>query len=532
MKKLLGKEVGKMTWCALVSIAALSVSCKDVLDLSPRNDITADQVYATAEGYKEAFLKVYGSLTMTGGNGDSSSDLGGLDASQSDFLRVYWNVQQLTSDETLCGWPDVGIPDLGYGTPNPDNVFVKGLYTRLLYTITVANEFLRESTPEKLSARGIGNASEIETYRTEARFVRAYQYWVLLDLFGSPPFITEEDPIGKTAPKQIARADLFDYVEQELLAIEPKMAAPRQNEYGRADRAAVWTLLARLYLNAEVYTGTPKYTEAVAYAVKTINEGGYSLAANYAHLFMADNHTTSRDEIILTLNYDGFRTKNFGGTTFIINSLINGEMNPADFGVPSGGWGGTRAGERLPQIFGDHSGLTDKRALFYGTKVENDVFTEFTDGLRVAKFRNKTSTGADGGSQGGTLSSLDFPIFRLADVYLMYIEAVLRGGTGGSDAQALAYFNQLRERAYGNASGHVASISLDDVLDERARELYFEGYRRTDLIRFGKFTGGSYLWPWKGGVRDGRTLEDFRKLLPLPITDIIANTNLTQNPGY
>jgi len=525
-------RINNIIYGVLAAVAVLAVSCKDVLNLSPKNDITANQVYSSAEGYKEAFLKVYGSLTMTSGYGDGESDLAGLDAGQSDFLRLYWNAQQLTSDETLCHWPDPGIPELSYSIPNPDNPLVKGLYTRLLYTITVANEFLRESTPEKLSARSIGNVAEIETYRAEVRFVRAYQYWVLLDLFGNPPFVTEENLIGKTAPRQINQTELFGYVEQELLDIELKMVAPRQNEYGRADRAAVWTLLARLYLNAEVYTGTPKYSEAVTYAGKVITDGGYSLAADYSHLFLEDNHATSRNEIILSLNYDGFQTKNFGGTTFLINSTINGEMNPAEFGVPSGGWGGNRAGEKLPQIFVDHSGSTDKRAMFYGNKVENDQFTEFSDGLRITKFRNKTSTGADGGSQGGTLSSLDFPLFRLADVYLMYTEAVTRGGAGGTAAQALDYFNQLRERAYGNNSGNVATITLDDILDERARELYFEGYRRTDLIRFGKLTGGAYLWPWKGGVRDGRAIEDFRKLLPLPTSDVIANTNLNQNPGY
>ncbi|WP_262248062.1 RagB/SusD family nutrient uptake outer membrane protein [Parapedobacter soli] len=526
MKRIISNIVGG------ILLAATVTSCsEDTLNLTPKNDITADQVYGSAEGYKEAFLKVYGSLAMTGGGGEGSSDLAGIDAGQSDFLRLYWNIQQLTSDEALCGWNDPGVPEMVYGMPEPDNIMVKGLYTRSLYTITVANEFLRESTSEKLSARGISNTAEIENYRAEARFLRAYQYWVLLDLFGNPPFITEEDIIGKVAPQQIQRADLFDYIEQELLDIESKMMQPKQNEYGRADQGAVWTLLARLYLNAEVYIGTPKYTEAITYANKVIN-GGYALAGNYAYLFLEDNYQTSKDEIILTINYDGVQTKNYGGTTFLINSTINGDMVPASFGIPTGGWGGNRTTKALPLIFGDYSGETDKRALFFGDKLENDELGEFTDGLRITKFKNVKSTGEAGASQGGTFSSLDFPLFRLADVYLMYAEAVLRGGSGGSNAQALDYFNQLRTRAYGNASGNVTTLTLDDILDERARELYFEGYRRTDLIRFGKLTGGSYIWPWKGGVKDGRSIEEFRNLLPLPTSDVIANTNLDQNTGY
>ncbi|GGE25073.1 RagB/SusD family nutrient uptake outer membrane protein [Sphingobacterium cellulitidis] len=525
------KRLIKNTIWGSMLILSISSCSEDLLDLTPKNDITADQVYSSEQGYKEAFLKIYGSLSMTSGGGEGASDLAGIDAGQSDFFRLYWNIQQLTSDETLCGWNDPGVPDMVYGTPDADNIMVKGLYTRTLYTITVVNEFLRESTPEKLSARGISNTAEIEAYRAEARFVRAYQYWVLLDLFGNPPFITEENTIGKVSPNQIKRPELFSYIEKELLAIEPIIKAAKTNEYGRADQGAVWTLLTRLYLNSQVYTGQGKYTEAITYANKIIN-GGYTLASSYANLFLEDNYVTSKDEIIFSINYDGVKTRNFGGTTFLINSLINGDMTPANYGVPTGGWGGNRSTKMVPLAFPDYSGNTDKRAMFFGDKIENDELGEFKDGLRITKFKNMKSTGTPGASQGGTFSSLDFPLFRLADVYLMYSEAVLRGGAGGSTAQALNYFNQVRRRAYGNTSGNASAISLDDILNERARELYFEGYRRTDLIRFGKFTGSNYIWPWKGGVKDGRSIEDFRTLLPLPASDVIANTNLTQNQGY
>jgi len=525
------KKYIKNTILGSMLILSITSCSEDLLDLTPKNDITANQVYSSEQGYKEAFLKVYGSLSMTSGGGEGASDLAGIDAGQSDFFRLYWNIQQLTSDETLCGWNDPGVPDMVYGTPDADNIMVKGLYTRSLYTITVANEFLRESTPEKLSSRGISNTADIDAYRAEARFVRAYQYWVLLDLFGNPPFITEDNTIGKVSPEQIKRPDLFNYIEKELLEIEPLIKAAKQNEYGRADQGAVWTLLTRLYLNAQVYSGQAKYTEAITYANKVIN-GGYALSSSYANLFLEDNYTTSKDEIIFSINYDGVKTRNYGGTTFLINSLINGEMNPVSYGVPTGGWGGNRSTKALPLAFPDYTGATDKRAMFFGDKIENDELGEFKDGLRVAKFKNVKSNGSAGASQGGTFSSLDFPLFRLADVYLMYSEAVLRGGTGGSTAQALNYFNQIRRRAYGNTTGNASAITLDDILNERARELYFEGYRRTDLIRFGKFTGSNYIWPWKGGTKDGRSIEDFRSLLPLPSSDVIANTNLTQNPGY
>ncbi|MDR6783199.1 hypothetical protein ABIE26_000313 [Pedobacter africanus] len=522
---------------ALLILASVFASCKkESLNLTPTNDIIADQVYSTPEGYKQAFAKVYASWALVGTKGPGSlvGDLAGFDPAQTDFLRQYWNLQELCSDESSCAWPDPGVPDAVYGTPGPDNNMIRGLYARCIYQITLVNEFLRESTPEKLSSRNITGqaATDIALYRSEARFLRAFQYSVLMDLYGNPPFLTEADEIGKVAPKQIKRADLFNYVESELKAIEGELAAPMTNEYGRADRAAAWTILARIYLNSEVYLGAGKgkYTEAIAYASKVIG-AGYSLAGNYKHLFLTDNRYTSK-EIILTINYDGFKTQTYGGTTFLINGNVDPGMNPASFGIPGGGWSGYRTKSTLPLLFGDYSGNTDKRALFFGNKIANDDISVSTDGLRTTKFRNVSSTGEMGGSQDGMLCSLDFPLLRLADVYLVYAEAVLRGGTGGSMGQALAYFNQIRQRAYGNASGNLTAITLNDILNERGRELYLEGYRRTDLIRFGKFSGSDYLWPWKGGVKAGKALEDFRVLFPLPSTDVIANPNLTQNTGY
>ena len=125
-------------------------------------------------------------------------------------------------------------------------------------------------------------------------------------------------------------------------------------------------------------------------------------------------------------------------------------------------------------------------------------------------------------------------MFRLADAYLMYAEAVLRGGSGGSRATALGYVNALRQRAYSNTSGNItdSGLTLDFILDERGRELYWEGCRRTDLVRFGQFTNGSYVWEWKGNVKNGARTSSYRDLYPIPINDLNANPNLKQNAGY
>lgn len=518
----------KIFTATAILLATLS-SCKKDLNLTPTNDLTSDKVYATAAGYKQVLAKVYASFATTSGSGSDKSDLGGIDAGTSDFIRLYWNAQELPTDEGLCVWNDPGVYELNYLTYSSENVILRGLYTRSLYQITVANEFLRESTDEKLASRNItgADASNIATYRAEARFLRAYQYWVLMDLFGNPPILTEDNAIGIVSPQQIKRAELFKYVESELLAVEPLLQT--KPEYGRASKGAADMLLSRLYLNASVYTGTAKNTEAITYASKVI-AGAYSLQLNYQNLFLADNDQNN-PETILAINYDGNFTQNYGGTTFIINASINGDMNPASFGVPNGGWGGIHASSTLPAMFGTAT-ATDKRYLFFGTKAANDDIGVFTDGLRVTKFKNINQAGTPASSTNGTFTSVDFPLFRLAEAYLNYAEAVLRGGTGGTTANAIAYVNLLRNRAYGNASGNVSSLTLDNILSERAKEFYWEGYRRTDLVRFGKFTDGSYIWPFKGGVKAGRAVDATRSIFPLPSADVIANTNLTQNPGY
>ncbi|HOY14434.1 MAG TPA: RagB/SusD family nutrient uptake outer membrane protein, partial [Saprospiraceae bacterium] len=139
-------------------------------------------------------------------------------------------------------------------------------------------------------------------------------------------------------------------------------------------------------------------------------------------------------------------------------------------------------------------------------------------------------TGAVGSNL--TFPDTDFPMFRLADVYLMHAEALLRGN--GSKTAALQSINKVRERAYTDVSGNLAesALTLDFILDERARELLWECHRRTDLVRFGKFTGGDYIWPWKGGVKNGVSTAAYKNVFPIPSSDIGSNPTLKQNEGY
>ncbi len=514
-----------------LAFAALLVACTKDLDRNPKYGLTTDGLYKDEAGYRSSLAKIYGGLALTGNVGpDGSGDLGGIDEGFSSYLRQYWNLQELSTDEAVIAWNDQTIKDFHSMSWTSSDAFNRALYSRIFYQITLANAFIREAAPDKVSGRGITgvDADKIKGYLAEARFLRALSYYHALDLFGNPTFVTEKDDIGAFLPKQTEKSELYNYVETEAKALETLLPEPRQNEYARADKAAVWMLLANLYLNAKQYIGTEKNTEAITYSLKVIN-AGYTLEPKYGDLFLADNHKSK--EIIFPVAFDGIRTRTWGGTTYLVHGPIGGDMSITDFGVDAA-WGGLRTTKAFVNKFSDITGNTDKRAMFQtnGQNLEINDIGEFRDGYGIRKWKNVTSTGVRGSN--ATWVDTDYPMFRLGEAFLIYAEAVLRGGTGGSTATALTYVNNLRQRAYTNTSGNLTAITLDDILDERARELYWEGKRRTDLIRFDKFTTGTYLWPWKGGVAAGRSVESFRNLYPIPAPELNSNPNLKQNPGY
>lgn len=525
----------------LFVLAAVS-SCAKKLDLFPQNDLTPEKAYSTPAGYKSVLAKIYGTMATSGNAGPAGApDISGnLDeGSQIPFIRMFFNCQELPTDEAVVAWNDQTIKDFHNLNWSAGDPFLKGLYARPIYNVTLINEYLRECTAEKLAERGItgADADEISKSVAEVRFLRAFNYWVMMDIFGKSTFVTEADDIGANLPREINRADLFAYIESELLAIDGDLAPVKTIEYGRVDQGAAWALLARMYLNAEVYIGTPKYTEAVTYAAKVIG-GGYSLYPSYPGLFMADNDKAT-NEFIYAINCDGVKTTGYGNTTFFVHCAAGDDAS--EYGV-SGGWYGYRATSALVTKFADRTGATDRRALFttsrFGTSDEQlriDDVGDFNDGPHVKKYVNLRSDGAPTTDASGTFSDVDFPVFRLAEMYLIYAEGVLRGGSGGSRSTALSYINLLRQRAYGTTSnGQVndTELTLDFILDERARELYWEGHRRTDLIRYGLLTTGTYLWPWKGGVASGTSKSDIYNLFAIPASNLVANPNLTQNPGY
>jgi len=533
------------TILAVFTIAFFMQSCENRLDLEPEDErLTADAAFENPEAYKEFLAKIYAGISLSGQQGPAGApDLAGLDEGFSNYFRLYWKMQELTSDEALIAWNDGTIQDLHKQVWTSGNEFIRTMYTRLMYQVALTNEFLRQTTEAKLRDRGVDATlrAEIQIYRAEVRFMRALTYWHAMDLYANPPFVTENDGVGAFLPPQIQSKDLFVWIEGEFLGTPDKpgflenMVAPHQNEYGRADRAAAWMLLAKLYLNAEVYTDSgPRYNDVITYTTNIIN-AGYSIPTiPYFHSFLADNDSNgAQEEVIFTIPFDGLRTQTFGGMTFLTHAPVGGNMDPADFGI-NGGWFGVRTTPSFVEFFLGEENSDDGRALFFTdgqTKNIADV-SNFNNGFAITKYRNVDVNGNPGSDASGNHTDIDFPMFRLADAYLMYAEANLRGG-GGSASIAVDYVNELRLRAYGDTSGDIsqADLTLDFILDERARELYWECHRRTDLIRFNQFSNNG-VWQWKGGVQQGTATAAFRDIMPIPETDLRINTNLEQNDGY
>lgn len=527
----------KFSLIVLGTTLLLLASCTKDLNRVPEQAFTSEVLFKTEAGYKSALAKIYGGLVLTGNKGpDGGGDIANIsDEGFSSYLRIYWYMQELSTDEAVIGWDDKTIKDFHEMDWTPADEFLAGMYSRLFFQITLANNFIKEAADAKLSSRGIAgtDADKVRAYRNEARFLRALSYYHALDLYANPTFVTENDPIGAFIPKQTTRNDLYNYVESELKALETLLPAAKGNEYGRADRAAVWMTLANLYLNAQVYTGTARNTEASDYAKKVI-DAGYALNSNYRHNFLADNHTSP--ETIFSANFDGIKTRTWGGTTFLVHAPVGGSMNVADFGIDFG-WGGLRTTSAFVSKFPDITGNTDKRAQFYtnGQSLDITAIGEFKYGYGINKWRNITKSGAPGSNP--TWVDTDFPLYRLAEAYLIYAEAQMRISSA-NEPTAREYVNKVRRRGFGldpntpSVAADLPTVSLNTILDERARELHWEGKRRTDLIRYNLFTTATYLWPWKGGVAAGRSVESFRNVFPIPAPELVANPTLKQNTGY
>lgn len=531
--------------CSLVFIACVNDLHVENINPQQNPNFTED----------ELLNKIYSSFVLTGQQGPSGKpDIQDVDEGFSDYFRNVWELQEFTTDEASWIWiGDPGIPELLHNTYDASNSCTSGLYYRLFFTITLCNYYL-----DQFPADG---SDENTKRRAEVRFIRALTYYNVMDLYGSATF-TEH--VVAEPGERYTRQQYFDFVEKELKEIENDLATAGSLKYGRVDKVAAQLLLARLYLNAEVYTGTPKWNEAKDYAQKVIDNGYYHLNTNsavnpntgekfsaYQMLFLADNDSNGAQyENIFPIIHDGVNTQSYGGMHYLVlSSYAKPTESNMEAAIPSGttaAWGKCMRvrGKLIENFFGkatvlpedpaSQSEITniagDDRALFYtGKGYSRDIIdeTDATQGYACSKFRNVRS-------DGGTTSIIDqfvdtdLPLMRIAEAYLTYAEAETR--LNGATAAAAEKINALRERAHAVKQN---SYTLDDIRTEWSKEFWCEGRRRMDLVRFNSYGGQStYTWEYMGGAAAGSQFPAFRNIFALPLNDLTNNPNLEQNSGY
>ena len=542
------------------------VSCADELNIKSI-DPQSNPTY-TVEGL---LAKQYATLGLTGQKGPAgSSDLGRGDEGESGFIRTIFNLQELMTDETAWAYQtDPGIGPITNLSWNSDNERVNWAYQRLIFDITLYNQFIFEQS---------GSLSEDKI--AEVRFLRALNYYYFLDLYRKAPF---KDTFDTNLPTEKSGKDLYEWLDNELTTIEPLMAEVgaynNSENFGRADRGAAYALHARLALNSEVYTdGQVKdYQKAIHYCDEIINSGKYDLSrvakngwSGYQQLFMGDNdcNPEAMKEIIFPIRQDGMKTRQYGGTTYLVSAATIAGMPYASTGDP---WKCMFARENLIEKFfpnkdipmatvndvldnpsteqvrakDNEMGIStadviakakDDRALFYmgvGSCETGKVRTinpgeNITGPLNGASFVKWSNLHADGTAQHDqNYSDTDFPVFRLAEIYLTRAEAKYR--LNGSQ-EGLADILEVQGRA--NRQIKATSVDEKTLIDEWCREFYMEGRRRSDLVRFGLFTGSKYLWNFKGGVEKGAGIPTYYDIYPIPADEIKNNPNMSQNPKY
>lgn len=520
----------------ILSVGAF-FGCTDDLNQYPEIEETSESVYANPDNYISALAKCYASFVTAGqekggGDEDLSSNNG------YDYMRCYFNVQEAGTDELGSTWIEGdNIGDLTFLTWDANDPWVADMYYRSYYSISLCNEFLKNSTDERIAGFTDAEQSKIRTYRAEARFLRALAYFHALDLFHDVPFADEELIGSSSLPEEYQASDMFEFIENELIECGENMTEAASCEYGHAPQTAAWMLLSRLYLNAEVYEAGPHYEEVKTYTQKVI-DAGYELEADYGKLFNADNHKRvgPGNEIIWPLVVDSKNVMSWGATTYLVCGAVDTDYGaPADtIGVASA-WSMFRIRGEMPALFEMEN---DSRAMFYTdgqSQYMDGGVDDRSGGYFVLKWSNRTDAGEASSNTQNDGVDTDFPMFRLADAYLMYAEAAARSN---SDlGTALNYVNELRsirkvaEVSENDLTATTEGIPYKFFLDERGRELYWEAVRRTDLIRFDAFTSNKYIWQWKGGVKDGMAVNEKYNIYPIPATELSANPNLS-NENY
>ena len=563
---------------AVVGLLALGLSsCADDLNIS-----SIDPKSSPSYDMEQLLAKQYATLGVTGQTGPAGKGDLSMDEGESGFFRTVFNLEELPTDECAWAWTnDTDIPNLLGLSWTSSSQRAAWCWTRLAYDVTLYNQFISQC--------GEQAGPQVTA---EVRFLRALHYYYFLDLFHKAPFKVTYDT---SLPAEKSGADLYNWIDQELTNIEDTLADmgsyDNASGFGRADKGAAYALHAQLCLNAAVYTDgkvtREGWEKAKKYCDLLIN-GPYKLSdkavtdpagnkwSGFEQLFMGDNdeNTNAMKEIIFPIRQDGAKTQEYAGSTCLIGGSSAAGMpykntnnywtcyfarvNALEKFFPDP--------EQMPKLTAEQSdkykdsisteaqvikhdaelGIStkdvqkkagDDRALFYmglggtsgncRTLTPGKTITGFLNGASIVKWTNYRSNG--GARHNDTFDDTDIPLFRLGTIYMIRAEVEYRLGDASAAAKDI---NTLRTRAGNTNLLTAATVNEQTLIDEWSRETFFEGRRRSDLVRFGLFTGSKYLWSFKGGVPNGTGVDSRYNVYPVPAIDVAANPNISQNPGY
>ena len=565
---------------AVVGLLALGfTSCADDLNIH-----SIDPKSSPSYDVKQLLAKQYATLGVTGQTGPAGKGDLSMDEGESGFFRTVFNLEELPTDECAWAWTDnIDIPNILGLSWTSSSQRAAWCWSRLAYDVRLYNQFIAECGEQ------VG-----PQVTAEVRFLRALHYYYFLDLFHKAPFKLTNDmnlPGQKTGIELYKWIDQELTNLEDTLA--DMGTYDNASGFGRADKGAAYALHAQLCLNAAVYTDGQITTEAwkkAKHYCDLLIDGPYKLSdkavkdpsdnewSGYEQLFMGDNdeNTNAMKEIIFPIRQDGASTQEYAGSTCLIGGSSGAGMPYKNtnnywtcyfarvnvlqkfFADPE---------KDMPRLTEDESkeykdahsteaevisidnklGIStkdvqkkagDKRALFYmgiggadggkyRTLTPGKQISGFLNGASIVKWTNYRSNG--GARHNDTFDDTDIPLFRLGTIYMTRAEVEYRLGDADAAAKDI---NTLRTRAGNTNLLSAASIDDQTLIDEWSRETYFEGRRRSDLVRFGLFTGSKYLWSFKGGVPDGTGVDSRYNIYPVPAIDVSGNPAITQNPGY
>ena len=565
---------------AVVGLLALGfTSCADDLNIH-----SIDPKSSPSYDVNQLLAKQYATLGVTGQTGPAGKGDLSMDEGESGFFRTIFNLEELPTDECAWAWTnDPDIPNILGLSWTSSSLRAAWCWTRLAYDVRLYNQFIAECGEQ------VG-----PQVTAEVRFLRALHYYYFLDLFHKAPFKLANDMSLPSQKTGVDLYNWIDQELTNLEDTLADMGTYNNaSGFGRADKGAAYALHAQLCLNAAVYTDGQITTEAwkkAKHYCDLLIDGPYKLSdkavkdpsgnewSGYEQLFMGDNdeNTNAMKEIIFPIRQDGASTQEYAGSTCLIGGSSGAGMPYKNtnnywtcyfarvnvlqkfFADPE---------KDMPRLTEDESkeykdahsteaevisidnklGIStkdvqkkagDKRALFYmgiggadggkyRTLTPGKQISGFLNGASIVKWTNYRSNG--GARHNDTFDDTDIPLFRLGTIYMTRAEVEYRLGDADAAAKDI---NTLRTRAGNTNLLSAASIDDQTLIDEWSRETFFEGRRRSDLVRFGLFTGSKYLWSFKGGVPNGTGVDSRYNIYPVPAIDVSGNPAITQNPGY